>query len=175
MRQDFFEFDPTHKLMLAGNSKPGLMSVEEAIGRRLALVPFDVQIPRDERDPELSVKLRAEWPGILRWMIHGAVSWYANRLQIPDAVRAPTNEYLDDQDTLGQWIEERTRKDPRATTRSRDLFADWSTWCEKLNLSPGTEKAFVEELKKLGWAHFRTGKSRGFEGVALIDPQQMEL
>ena len=89
MRQDFFEFDPTHKLMLAGNSKPGLMSVDEAIRRRIALAPFEVQIPKDERDLELAVKLRAEWPGILRWMIDGAASWYANGLQIPDAVRSP--------------------------------------------------------------------------------------
>jgi putative DNA primase/helicase len=175
MRQDFFEFDPTHKLMLAGNSKPGLMSVDEAIRRRIALVPFAVQIPKDERDLELTLKLRAEWPAILRWMIDGAGSWYAKGLQIPDAVRTPTNEYLDDQDTLGQWIEERTRKDPRATTRSRDLFADWSAWCAKLNLSPGTEKAFVEDLKKLGWTHFRNAKSRGFVGVALADPEQKEL
>jgi hypothetical protein len=77
--------------------------------------------------------------------------------------------------TLGQWIEERTRKDPRATTRSRDLFADWSDWCDKLNLSPGTKKAFVEDLKKLGWTHFRNAKSRGFVGVALADPEQKEL
>ena len=175
MRQDFFEFDPTHKLMLAGNSKPGLMSVDEAIRRRIALAPFEVQIPKDERDLELAVKLRAEWPGILRWMIDGAASWYANGLQIPDAVRIPTNEYLDDQDTLRQWVEERTRKDPRATTRSRDLFADWSAWCDKLNLSPGTEKALVEDLKKLGWTHFRKAKSRGFVGVALTDPEQKEL
>jgi putative DNA primase/helicase len=175
MRQDFFEFDPTHKLMLAGNSKPGLMSVDEAIRRRIALVPFEVQIPEDERDLKLTVKLRAEWPSILRWMIDGAVSWYANGLQIPDAVRTPTNEYLDDQDTLGQWIEERTRKDPRATTRSRDLFADWSAWCDKLNLAPGTEKALVEDLKKLGWTQSRNEKSRGFVGVALTDPEQKEL
>jgi phage/plasmid-associated DNA primase len=90
-------------------------------------------------------------------------------------VRTPTNEYLDDQDTLGQWIEERTRKDPRATTRSRDLFADWSAWCAKLNLAPGTEKAFVEDLKKLGWTQSRNEKSRGFVGVALTDPEQKEL
>ena len=175
MRQDFFEFDPTHKLMLAGNSKPGLMSVDEAIRRRIALVPFEVQIPKDERDLELALKLRAEWPGILRWMIDGAVAWYAERLQIPEAVQTPTKEYFDDQDSLGQWIEERTKPDPRATTRTRDLFADWSAWCDKLNLSPGTEKAFVEDLKKLGWTHFRKTKSRGFAGIALIDPEQKEL
>jgi len=151
------------------------MSVDEAIRRRIALVPFEVQIPKDERDLELALKLRAEWPGILRWMIDGAVAWYAERLQIPEAVQTPTKEYFDDQDSLGQWIEERTKPDPRATTRTRDLFADWSAWCDKLNLSPGTEKAFVEDLKKLGWTHFRKTKSRGFAGIALIDPEQKEL
>ena len=175
MRQDFFEFDPTHKLMLAGNSKPGLTSVDEAIRRRIALVPFAVQIPKDERDRQLTLALRSEWPGILRWAIDGAVTWYANGLQIPDAVQEPTNEYLEDQDSLGQWVAERTRADPRATARTRDLFADWCAWCAKLNLSPDTEKAFVEDLKKLGWTQDRTKKARGFEGVSLTDPEQKEL
>jgi putative DNA primase/helicase len=175
MRQDFFEFDPTHKLMLAGNSKPGLMSVDEAIRRRIALAPFAVQIPKDERDPELALKLRPERPAILRWIIDGAAAWYAGRLQIPEAVHAPTKEYLDDQDSLGQWVEERTKKDPRAFTRTRDLFADWSAWCAKLNLSPGTEKAFVEDVKKLSWTQDRNNKGRGFDGVTLTDPEQKEL
>src|SRR5437879_4712884 len=49
MRQDFFEFTPAFKLVLAGNHKPGLRSVDEAIRRRLHLVPFTVTIPLSER------------------------------------------------------------------------------------------------------------------------------
>ena len=64
MRQDFFEFSPAFKLVIAGNHKPSLRSVDEAIRRRFHLIPFGVTIPAGERDGELADKLRTEWPGI---------------------------------------------------------------------------------------------------------------
>jgi putative DNA primase/helicase len=65
MRQDYFEFTPVLKLVIAGNHKPGLRSVDEAIRRRLHLIPFTVTIPPAERDLSLSEKLRAEWGAYL--------------------------------------------------------------------------------------------------------------
>ena len=59
MRQDFFDFTPQFKLVIAGNHKPGLRSVDEAIRRRFHLVPFTVTIPPDERDLKLGEKLKA--------------------------------------------------------------------------------------------------------------------
>src|SRR5438045_959133 len=53
MRQDFFEYTPQFKLIIAGNHKPGLRSVDEAIRRRFNLIPFIVTIPPDERDETL--------------------------------------------------------------------------------------------------------------------------
>src|SRR5690606_19855947 len=59
MRQDFFTFEPVFKLMIAGNHRPSLRNVDEAVRRRFNLVPFEVTIPREERDPNLPEKLRA--------------------------------------------------------------------------------------------------------------------
>ena len=64
MRQDFFEFRPTFKLLIAGNHKPGLQSVDEAIRRRFHLVPFNVVIPPEQRDKNLGERLRDEWPSM---------------------------------------------------------------------------------------------------------------
>src|SRR5262249_7531439 len=71
MRQDFFEYIPQFKLLIAGNHKPAFRNVDEAIRRRVKLMPFTVTIPKSKRDRALSDKLKAEWPGILRWMIDG--------------------------------------------------------------------------------------------------------
>jgi putative DNA primase/helicase len=51
MRQDFFEFTPQFKLMIAGNHKPSLRNVDEAIRRRMHLIPFAVTIPEKARWP----------------------------------------------------------------------------------------------------------------------------
>src|SRR5690606_275286 len=75
MRQDFFTFTPQFKLMIAGNHKPGLRSVDEAIRRRFHLLPFTATIPADRRDPKLAEKLKAEGPGILAWAIEGTRHW----------------------------------------------------------------------------------------------------
>ena len=75
MAKDFFEFQPRFKLIVAGNHKPSLNTVDEAIRRRFHLIPFNHTVEKEDRDPDLTEKLKAEWPGILQWMIDGCVQW----------------------------------------------------------------------------------------------------
>jgi hypothetical protein len=89
MRQDFFEYTPQFKLVIAGNHKPGLRSVDEAIRRRFNLVPFTLTIPPEERDELLPEKLKAELPGILNWMIEGCIDWLERGLAPPEALQRP--------------------------------------------------------------------------------------
>jgi P4 family phage/plasmid primase-like protien len=167
MRGDFFDFKPTHKLMIAGNHKPSLRNVDEAIRRRFLLVPFTVTIPEHERDPQLIEKLKPEWPAILRWMIDGCLQWRQYGLLIPAIVRAASEEYFGDQDIIAQWVDEWLVADPKAFTTSRDLFKCWCLWCDERKLTPGTETAFVESLKERGYEHKRKEFGRGFIGIAL--------
>ena len=96
--KDFFEYIPQFKLMIAGNHKPSFRNVDEAIRRRVKLCPFTVTIPEAERDQELSAKLKAEWSGILRWMIDGCLMWQHDGLKPPKVVTAATESYVESQD-----------------------------------------------------------------------------
>ena len=102
MRCDFFEFIPEFKLIIAGNHKPGLRSVDEAMRRRLHLIPFTVTIPQDDRDPRLAEKLRAEFPGVLDWAIRGCLEWQQHGLNPPAIVLNATADYLAGEDAIGQ-------------------------------------------------------------------------
>jgi len=104
MRRNFFTYTPTFKLVIAGNHKPELSGVNEAIRRRIYVVPFTVTITNP--DQQLTEKLRAEWPGILAWMIEGCRMWLTNGLNPPEAVKAATAAYLAEEDKIAQWIEE---------------------------------------------------------------------
>ena len=147
MRQDFFDFVPTFKIFVTGNYKPTLSAVDEAMHRRLLLVPFIVQIPKSERDPKLLEKLRSEWPAILRWAIEGCLAWQALGLAPPVSVLEATEQYFAEQDVLKQWLDECTADEgPLAFTRTKELFVSWKTWAEERNLSPGSEKSFSEML-----------------------------
>src|SRR4029450_11173183 len=112
MRQDFFEFTPQFKLLIAGNHKPTLRSVDEAIKRRLNPIPFTVTIPVEERDPDFAEYLKPEWPGILQWMIDGCLEWQRiGSLAAPKIVTEATNAYLESEDAVRAWIEERCELD----------------------------------------------------------------
>jgi putative DNA primase/helicase len=101
MRQDYFEFGPQFKLLMAGNHKPSLRSVDESMRRRMNLLPFSVTIPPGERDRDLPEKLKAEWQEILRRMIKGCLEWQSIGLDPPPAVRDATAAYLEAEDTVG--------------------------------------------------------------------------
>jgi putative DNA primase/helicase len=168
MRQDFFDFTPTFKLFIVGNHKPRLGTVDEAMRRRMLIVPFTVQIPPHERDINFPEKLWAERHAILRWCIDGCLEWQRVGLAPPAIVRDATDEYFQDQDTIGQWIEDCTNPQAGAFafTLSAELFTSWKVWCEAQNLKPGTEKALVEALKDKGFAKARRNHGRGFIGIA---------
>jgi P4 family phage/plasmid primase-like protien len=169
MRQDFFDYVPTFKLFICGNHKPRLANVDEAMRRRLLLVPFTVQIPRAERDKGLARKLEAEWPAILRWCIDGCLQWQQTGLAPPAIVRNATEAYFADQDTLQQWLEDCTEDGGvYAFSRTAELFASWKTWCEGHNLKPGSAQALSEALTDRGFAKKRNNAGQqGFSNLSV--------
>ena len=125
MRRDFFEFYPVFKLFIAGNHKPGLRTVDEAIRRRMNLIPFKVTIPKDERDEKLPEKLKAEWSEILAWMIDGCLKWQKEGLSPPEAVRAATDAYLESEDAVKTWMQECCQLGPDFYAKTRELYQRW--------------------------------------------------
>ena len=168
MRQDFFEFTPAFKLMIAGNHKPGLRSVDEAIRRRFHLIPFSVTIPLEERDRDLIEKLKAEWPGILAWMIEGCLEWQRIGLQPPAVVTDATTAYLEAEDAIAAWLDDCCIRDPQAWTASGTLFASWTAWATKASEPVGTQKNFAQSLEAHGFTPHRLRVGRGFNGLRLV-------
>ena len=167
MRGDFFEFTPAFKLVIAGNHKPGLRSVDEAIRRRFHLIPFTVTIPEAHRDPELGEKLRQEWPGILDWMIAGALAWQVQGLCPPEAVTAATRLYLEAEDSLSAWIDECCKLDPNGWTTISVLFASWRAWADQAGEQQGTRKRFIQNLETRGFSYERKKYGRGIAGIRI--------
>jgi putative DNA primase/helicase len=168
MRQDEFEFEPQLKLLISGNHKPGLRSVDEAIRRRFHLIPFTVTIPPDERDLNFATKLEAEWPAILAWMIGGCLEWQAKGLKSPAAVRDATSAYLDSQDNFSAWLEECCQRQPDAFESNTALFASWAKWAESAGEYVGTRTRFLDTLEAKDFERGRTGKARGFRGLFIV-------
>lgn len=168
IRQDFFEYTPQFKLVIAGNHKPGLRSVDEAIRRRMHLIPFEVQIPEPERDKQLTEKLKAEWPAILRWAVEGCLAWQREGLNPPKVATEATENYLSDEATVANWIAERCELGGGPFVASVTLYTDWREWCETRNEFAGSIKNFSQTLDSIpGVTRDRTATVRGFKGIRL--------
>ena len=168
MRQDFFTFIPKFTLIIAGNHKPSIQTVDEAMRRRLHLVPFTVTIAPDKRDVDLADKLIAEASGIMQWMIDGVIDYNEQGLNPPQSVRDATQSYFEDEDSLKQWIVDKCETGPDYWASPATLFDSWKTYATAANLKCGTNKNFKSKLESAGYRYMRTGKrGRHYIGIKL--------
>lgn len=107
MRGNFFEIDPTWKLILATNYKPRIQGTDEGIWRRVHLLPFTVTISEAERDSRLIEKLRDEASGVLAWAVQGALRWFQDGLRLPTEIVTASETYHNDADLVRRFITER--------------------------------------------------------------------
>lgn len=164
MRGDFFEFNPAFKLVMVGNHRPVIRNPDDAMRRRLHLLPLTYRPPSP--DPELPAILRAELPGILQWAMAGCRAWQQQGLGMPSVVRAATAEYFVEQDLMAQWLADRCEPAKDATAASAALFRDWEAWAKARGEQPGTNKAFSAALER-HYAKRRTEAGAAFIGLRL--------
>lgn len=150
MREDFWTFQPTHKLWIAGNHKPLVKGDDEGIWRRMRLVPWTVTIPEAERDPELPTKLQAELPGILAWAVRGCLEWRSRGLESPAAVVSATKTYRQESDALGEFLRVYCAFDPTERVARKALRAVYETWCEESGSEPLGARRFAARMRERG-------------------------
>lgn len=149
MYGNWFHFAPTHTLWLSTNNKPRIRETSNGIWRRVLLIPWTVQIPDAEQDAALPEKLRAEAPGILRWIVDGCLEWQRSGIAPPDEVRGAVEEYRAESDWLGDFL------DARCTTAANPdrpsdpvrilagaLYRAYVSWCESAAVTPASQTAF---------------------------------
>lgn len=167
LHREFFDFTPTHKLIIRGNHKPAITGTDEGIWRRLHLVPFDVQIAPEDQDKGLLAKLTAELPGVLRWSVEGCLKWQEQGLAPPDIVRAAVRDYRQESDTLGKFIEERCEVEKLAQVKSGTLFSEYRQFCERAAERWIPAKDLPGEMRRRGYEHKRTNAGSLYLGIKL--------
>lgn len=168
MREDHWEFTPTHKLILATNHRPEIQDSTHSTWRRVKLVPFQVVIPDGEQDHALPGKLKAEAPGILAWMVEGCKAWLQGGLAEPEAVRVATSEYRAAEDHMSGFLQECCTEQVGATVRSRTLFDCYKRYCEETGEQPTSQRKFGQALTERGFDRF-TSNGTWYKGVDLKD------
>lgn len=165
MQQDFFQFSPTHKLVMSTNHRPTIRGADEGIWRRLCLVPFAEKIPEPERDPNLRDKLLAERDGILAWAVRGCSEYLRDGLSRPDAVRDATNEYRRDSDPVSRFIDDECVLGTEFYTSSADLFTAFESWCAGNGETCMSQRRFSDRIAAAGIKSERSKSERGWRGI----------
>lgn len=164
MRQDDFTYDPQFKLVIAGNHKPGLRNVDEAIKRRMHLIPFTVEIAPSDRDTRLSEKLRAEAGGILAWAIEGCLEWQQIGLSAPAAVIAATDEYLEQEDQFANWITESCELGSFAHA-AKSLYQSYKAWADRAGEFAIPQKRWSAQMLTRGFVKVKGASANMYKGI----------
>lgn len=181
LNADFFEFLPRFKLTISGNHKPDIRGTDDGIWRRVLLVPWDVQIPKAERDPDLVAKLFEERDGILNWLVRGLLDYLEGGLQEPASVVEATAEYRADSDPVGTMLADATvvTGSEADFIAARDLIQAFQFWQDERGETPWGNRTVSLRLKeKAGrWRHPLSGRTyaaskssqTGYRGIRLND------
>lgn len=166
MREDFWTFKPTHKMMLATNHKPQVRGTDTGIWRRLKLIPFSKTFIGPNCDPNLLVKLKLELPGILKWAMQGCIDYRLDGLQEPKVVSDATAEYRSSEDVIGAWLQEHCDINPGFQSKASDLYASYGRWCDESGEFAINQRRFGQQMTERGFKKFKSG-NYFYQGLSL--------
>lgn len=149
-----FQYKPTHKLCIVGNHKPNITGLDRGIWRRIRLFPFLHTFPEGKRQMEdVLAEFREEASGILNWMLEGYHMLQEEGLEMPDAVKNATDEYRQESDSIGVFLEECTEPVPSAFyVTTKVLWQAYNQWCEENGerSSVANNRQFATTLREKG-------------------------
>ena len=158
MRENFFEWKPTHTLNLLTNHKPQIRGQDNGIWRRVLLIPFTVtfgtaaEVAQGSahylRDDHLGEKLKAEYAGILTWLVQGAAAWCMTGLRSPDAVLAAGAEYKSEQDRVGEYLAEHYQCSNAEWVPCDAVYKGYREWALGSGYCPLGKNKFIDAVTK---------------------------
>ncbi|MBS0202312.1 MAG: hypothetical protein JSS49_05375 [Planctomycetes bacterium] len=173
MKEDFWEFNPTHKIILCTNHEPNVGD-DYSIWRRLVMIPFKVKFWNPDegetgpdelrRDNGLKNRLMENLEGVLAWAVRGAVDWCHDGLGRTAEVKIATAAYRSRQDVFGRFVEKTCLIGPQYRCRFSQLYSIYESWARDCGESVLSEK-------KLGmW--LQSQKNDKDEPIYVVDKEE---
>jgi putative DNA primase/helicase len=173
-----FRFYPQFKLFMYSNHPPLVSASDEAVWRRAVTVRFDFNFKTYAGfDQGVKDKLRAPdaRPGILAWLVRGALAWKKDGLMIPKIVQAETAAHRLEVSEVQTFLDECCVIDPGideyASITGQELYRTFTAWARERGAAKMTMSAFNAELRRLGYAPVeiwsKRNKSTRWRGVRL--------
>jgi putative DNA primase/helicase len=151
MRENLWEFDPTHSLWLQTNYLPKISGTDTGIWSRIRVVKWETTFQPEEQDKDLDDVLAAEAPGILNWLLKGCLAWQQHGLNEPESVKRETLAYRDREDVIKAFMSEvGLALDPSLEITSPELQRLFREWSGEAGLRNPSQSDLLKVLKKAG-------------------------
>lgn len=167
------EFKSRGKLWLVSNHAPTASDSDEALWRRIVVLPFEHVVPEENRDTDLKAVLtetKHASPGILAWAVRGCIKWQAGGLKVPGCVKQATQRYRKEINPIGEFIEDRCNLGPLFSCSSSALWEKYQRWANENGIRyPVKGRRFATHLKSYGLEAVRVGHDniRVWNGIDL--------
>ncbi len=148
---EYFDFFATFKIFFATNHKPNISGTDKGIWRRIRTIPFEKVIMPEEVDKELDEKLTKEYEGILAWAVEGFKKWQKEGLGEAAKIVEATNEYQEESDVIGNYIEERCLVGSEYKVQASVILKDIQQWAKDNGLRYVNRNEFIDYLKRRGF------------------------
>ena len=157
MRENFWSFEPTHKIWLSTNHRPATADSTHAFWRRVKMIPFNATFQGEQRDNTLLATLMAEAPGILAWIVRGCLDWQNNGLGSAAAVEVATNTYRRLSDEIQVFIDESCTRTTTGRVRAGILYSAYVHFCEQRHERVQSQTIFGSRIRDLGFEVKQSG------------------
>lgn len=159
------EFTPTCKLWLAINELPDMPHDDDAIWRRVVLLPCDAVI--ENRDGAFEDGLKTEASGILNWLIEGARLYGEQRLGESLVVANASARARKQFDSVASWITDRCEVSADATVEAGKAAGDYRAYCRQQGRTHLSPQKFPRAMVAKGYLHRKTNGNNVYEGLCL--------
>jgi putative DNA primase/helicase len=146
----YFDFRNVATPHMSGNGFPKIEGTDNGIWRRMLVVHWSVTIPPEERREfdDFVDDLLTEAPGILNWLIEGALDFLAHGLVIAPAIANATEAYREDMDPIGRFCSACIEVAPGRSEPAAALYDAYLAWCPANNVTPCQQTRFGREMAK---------------------------
>lgn len=134
------------------NPLPGADEADNALWRRLVLIPFDNVIPEEEQDPHLLETLvREEAEAVLAWLVQGAIDYAQHGLEMPEVLQTRTAEWRRRVGSTERYLLEECVCKKGSKVELCELHWQYQYWCHRQSIYPCGIESFRERADQLGY------------------------
>ena len=162
-----FDFRVQATLFVNTNEIPAFMDNSGAMTDRIRLLPFTVKLRgTDGCKTDMEEELWAEREGILRWMIEGAKRTTKKAPPVPNVMRLDLERYVQENDLLAKFLEERTKKGPGELA---EVGSTYDAYVDFQGVGALSKPKFGKELRRRGFDQVRHQGTRCWSGFSLTN------